>query len=407
MGKAVIDYGFHVAVTDSSDGVLAEIPRLVEAGVPSFKLFMAYKGALMVDDATLLRVLKKAREAQALTWRTPRTATSSTCWSRSAWQPASARPKYHDAAASRPPEVEAEATGRADLPGHAGGSADLHRASDLQGGPRRGPHRPQPGSPGVREDLPATWPCRSRTTTSPAARCRTVLARHRCGIVANWDELWAGLVSGDLQVVATDHCPFNLAGQREMGWGDFSRRIPSGVPGIEHRLLLLHTLGVKSGRIGMGKLVDLFSTAPARFFGMFPEKGLVAPGSDADLVVFDPAVESTISAATQTQSVDYTPYEGRAVAGAVRTCSAVARSLSMAARARRRRLGQLSATQALLGDLRVSHEGRPPGHLRRVDALEAWRCATWRAMRSPTPISPAPSTSAFTRSRSDPFAPTR
>ena len=125
-------------------------------------------------------------------------------------------------------------------------------------------------------------------------------------------------MSGDLQVVATDHCPFNLAGQREMGWGDFSR-IPSGVPGIEHRLLLLHTLGVKSGRIGMGKLVDLFSTAPARFFGMFPEKGLVAPGSDADLVVFDPAVESTISAATQTQSVDYTPYEGMRVAGAVRT----------------------------------------------------------------------------------------
>jgi dihydropyrimidinase len=225
-------------------------------------------------------------------------------------------PKYH--ALSRPPEAEGEATGRAIfLAGLAGApiyivhltckdALDKVRAARDRGLPVYAETCPQylalsidnydePGFEG------AKYVC------SPPLRDR-----------ANWEELWAGIVAGDLQVVATDHCPFNFVGQKDMGKGDFSK-IPNGAPGIEHRLLLLHTLGVRSGRIGMSKLVELLSTAPARFFGLFPQKGLVAPGSDADLVIFDAGATGTITAAGQTQNVDYTPYEGMQVAGAVRT----------------------------------------------------------------------------------------
>jgi dihydropyrimidinase len=126
---------------------------------------------------------------------------------------------------------------------------------------------------------------------------------------SNWKVLWKGLADGELQVVSTDHCPFNFKGQKEMGKDNFAA-IPNGAPGIEHRLPLLFSEGVNKKRITLNRFVELVSTSPARLFGLFPEKGTVAVGSDADLVLFDPRAPFRISAATQHQNVDYTPYEG-------------------------------------------------------------------------------------------------
>jgi dihydropyrimidinase len=130
----------------------------------------------------------------------------------------------------------------------------------------------------------------------------------------HWDELWTGLIKDDLQVVSTDHCPFDFHGQKELGLDDF-RKIPNGLPGVEDRLDLLHDGGVVAGRITRERWVEIVSTAPAKLFGMYPQKGAIAVGSDADLVIYDPNRSHTISAATHHMDVDYSCYEGRAVRG--------------------------------------------------------------------------------------------
>ena len=130
----------------------------------------------------------------------------------------------------------------------------------------------------------------------------------------HWDDLWTGLVKDDLQLVSTDHCPFDFHGQKELGVGDF-RKIPNGLPGVEDRVDLLHDGGVVAGRITRERWVEIVSTAPAKLFGMFPQKGAVAVGSDADLVVYDPERRHTISASTHHMDVDYSCYEGRTVQG--------------------------------------------------------------------------------------------
>jgi dihydropyrimidinase len=131
----------------------------------------------------------------------------------------------------------------------------------------------------------------------------------------HWPELWAGLVKDDLQVVSTDHCPFDFHGQKELGKGDF-RKIPNGLPGVEDRVDLLHDGGVVAGKLTRERWVELISTAPARLFGMYPQKGSVAVGSDADLVIYDPNRKRTISAKSHHMDVDYSCYEGRQVQGA-------------------------------------------------------------------------------------------
>lgn len=315
-GRAVIDYGLHVAVTDLTGDALAEMPAMVDAGVSSFKFFMAYKDALMVDDATLLRALKKARECGALISVHAENGDVIDVLVKEHLAAGKSHPRYH--AVTRPPEAEGEATGRAIfLAGLAGApiyivhlsckdALDQVRAARDRGAPVYAETCPQYLALSVeRYDEPGFQG--AKYVCSPPLRDR-----------ANWAELWAGLSAGDLHVVATDHCPFNFEGQKDLGLGDFSK-IPNGAPGIEHRLLLLHTLGVAGGRISLAKLVDLFSTTPAKLFGMFPQKGVVAPGSDADLVIFDPEARGTITAAAQTQNIDYTPYEGMDVKGAVRT----------------------------------------------------------------------------------------
>jgi dihydropyrimidinase len=132
------------------------------------------------------------------------------------------------------------------------------------------------------------------------------------------DKLWRGLAGGDLQAVSTDHCPFCMKEQKELGKGDFSK-IPNGAPGIETRMSLVFDGGVRTGKISLNRWVELTSTSPAKIFGLFPRKGTIAPGSDADVVVFDPNKKQTLSVKTLHMKVDYNPYEGREVTGVSET----------------------------------------------------------------------------------------
>jgi dihydropyrimidinase len=132
------------------------------------------------------------------------------------------------------------------------------------------------------------------------------------------EPLWRGLADGDLQVIATDHCPYRMRDQKVLGKNDFSK-IPNGAPGIETRISLMFDGGVRAERISLTRFVDVVSTAPAKIFGLYPRKGTIAPGSDADLIVFDPGKRAVISAKTHHMNVDYSPYEGREVTGAVET----------------------------------------------------------------------------------------
>jgi dihydropyrimidinase len=315
-GDVAIDYGLHVAVTDLNDETLAEIPKLVDEGVTSFKLFMAYKGSIMVDDGTLLRMLRTGREHGALICVHAENGDVIDVLVSEHLAAGKTAPKYH--LSSRPAEAEGEATGRAIIMAEIAGAPiyivhvscakalDAIRAAKDKGQIVYGETCPQylalstdnfdvPGFEG------AKFVC------SPPLRDKS-----------NWPQLWAGLRSGDLATVASDHAAFNYRGQKELGLARFDK-IPNGGPGVEHRLFILHTLGVKGGEITMPRLVDVFSSAPARLFGLYPQKGVIAPGSDADVVVFDPSVDWVISAATQMQNIDYTPYEGMRVKGAVRT----------------------------------------------------------------------------------------
>ena len=305
-GKAVIDYGFHVAITDLTESVFKEIPGIVAAGITSLKLFMAYKGTLQVDDGTLYRTLVKARECGALVCVHAENGDVIDVLVRQMLAAGQVAPLYH--ALSRPPALEGEATGRvitlAEMAGapvyivHLSAPEALEkvRAARDRGGSVFAETCPQylylsldnykePDFQGAKYVM------------SPPLREKETVA-----------ELWRGISSGDLQVIGSDHCSFNMA-QKRLGQDDFSK-IPNGAPGVENRLMLMYYGGVVGKRIGLNRFVDLVATAPARLFGLFPGKGTIAAGSDADLVVFDPEAEFTISAATHHQNVDYNPYEG-------------------------------------------------------------------------------------------------
>lgn len=315
-GKACIDYGFHVAITDLPDTVLNEIPEMVEAGVTSFKLFMAYKGALQVDDATFFKALIKAKECGALISFHGENGDVIDVLVKRMVAAGQTAPRYH--ALSRPPEAEGEATARAialaemaEAPIYvvhlsAALALDKVTAARDRGLPVYAETCPQYLLRSI-EDYDEPNFGGAKYVCSPPLRDKS-----------NWPRLWAGLAAGHLQTVATDHCPFNFKGQKEMGRDSFAA-IPNGVPGIETRLYLLYTAGVLGGKIGLNKFVDLVATAPAKLFGLYPRKGTVAVGSDADLVLFEPSVVHVLSADNLHQRVDYTPYEGFEAKGKVAT----------------------------------------------------------------------------------------
>ena len=315
-GKAAIDYGFHMIITDLPDAVEKEMDVLVQEGVTSFKLFMAYRGVLMLDDGSIFRALLRTGQNGGTICMHAENGDVIDVLVRRAIADGHTAPKWH--ALTRPPRAEAEATYRAiclaemaDVPlyvVHLSAAEALERIAEARdrGLPMHAETCPQylflsydnyeePGFDGAKYVM------------SPPLRAK-----------GNEEALWRGLRMNDLQAVSTDHCPFCMKEQKELGRGDFSK-IPNGAPGIETRLSLLYDGGVVKNRISVNRFVELTSTSPAKIFGLFPKKGTIAPGSDADIVVFDPNRKLTLSAKTLHHRVDYTPYEGRVVQGATDT----------------------------------------------------------------------------------------
>jgi len=310
----VIDVGFHMAITDLHDGGrLEDVARVPDEGVTSYKLFMAYKGAIMVDDETLFRTMQVAARTGALVMVHAENGDAIDVLIKQALAEGKTEPRWH--AATRPPETEAEATNRAIKLAH------------IAGCPLYVVHV------SCRESAEPIAIARSRGWRTWGETCTQYLFIDETRLeepdfagakyvytpppraAVNHEHLWMALRTGVLSVVSTDHCPFRLSDQKTLGRDDFSK-IPNGGPGIENRLHMLHHFGVRQGRLTMNQLVDLCCTQPARLFGLFPRKGTIAAGADADIVVWDSEKALTLSAATHHSNVDYNLFEGTDVIGA-------------------------------------------------------------------------------------------
>jgi len=312
-GKACIDYGLHMIVTDLPDAGLEDMDDLVREGVASFKLFMAYPNVLMVDDATIFKAMRQTAKNGALICMHAENGSVIDVIVQQALAEGKTAPIYH--ALTRPTVAEAEAVHRAIAMAEMAGVPVyiVHLSSeDALNQVREARDR---GLPAFAETCPQYlllslednmvdkgWEGAKYVFTPPLREKR------------NQPKLWEGLRQDNLQVVSTDHCPFCFEDQKALGKSDFTK-IPNGGPGIENRLQLLHHHGVGSGNMTLNRFVELVSTAPARIFGMYPKKGVLASGSDADIVLWDPDASHTISAATHHMRVDYSMFEGFKVRG--------------------------------------------------------------------------------------------
>jgi dihydropyrimidinase len=301
-----------MAVREVGETTLAEMARLVrDEGVTSFKLYLAYPGVLQVDDAAFFRALLGARECGALTLVHAENGGVIDVLVKRALAGGETAPRYH--ALTRPPEAEAEATARAiALAAMAGAPLYVVHLSCAAALAHVAAARDQ-GFPVFAETCPQYLFLSIADYDRPDFEGARYVMSPPLREAADQEALWRGLAGGDLQVVATDHCPFTLA-DKERGRHDFSR-IPNGAPGIETRMVLLWDGGVRAGRIDAQRFVALTAAGPARIFGLWPRKGTIAVGSDADLVIWDPERETRLSVETLHMRVDYNPYEGRVVRG--------------------------------------------------------------------------------------------
>lgn len=314
-GNCAIDYGFHMIVSDVNQDTLKEMDLLVEEGVTSFKQFMAYPGVFYSDDGQILRAMQRAAENGGLIMMHAENGIAIDVLVEQALARGETDPRYHGEV--RKALLEAEATHRAIRLAQVAGAplyvvhvsaqeavAELTRARD--------------------EGLNVfgeTCPQYLFLSTDNLAEPDFEGAKYVCSTPLRPREhqaaLWRGLRTNDLQVVSTDHCPFCFSGQKELGRGDFSK-IPNGMPGVEHRMDLLHQ-AVVDGHISRRRWIEIACATPARMFGLYPKKGTIAPGADADIVVYDPHAEQVVSAETHHMNVDYSAYEGKRITGRVET----------------------------------------------------------------------------------------
>ncbi|MET9254560.1 dihydropyrimidinase [Streptomyces sp. NPDC048182] len=314
-GNCAVDYGFHMIVSDVHEETLKEMDLLVEEGVTSFKQFMAYPGVFYSDDGQILRAMQRAAENGGLIMMHAENGIAIDVLVEQALARGETDPRFHGEV--RKALLEAEATHRAIRLAQVAGAplyvvhvsareavAELTRARD--------------------EGLNVfgeTCPQYLFLSTDNLAEPDFEGAKYVCSTPLRPREhqaaLWRGLRTNDLQVVSTDHCPFCFTGQKELGRGDFSK-IPNGMPGVENRMDLLHQ-AVVDGHISRRRWIEIACATPARMFGLYPKKGTIAPGADADLVVYDPHAEQVLSAATHHMNVDYSAYEGRRITGRVET----------------------------------------------------------------------------------------
>ncbi|MBI4784736.1 MAG: dihydropyrimidinase [Oscillatoriophycideae cyanobacterium NC_groundwater_1537_Pr4_S-0.65um_50_18] len=320
--KACVDYSFHIILTDITPDTLAELPDLIDRdGISSFKMFMAYPGVLMVDDAGIFKAMRRVGNHGGMINIHAENGSVIQVLIEEALAQGNTSPKFH--ALTRPRIMEAEASHRA------------IRLAELAEVPVYLVHL------SAKEALAEVVEARDRGISAFAETCphylflsieeydrpdfepakfvmTPPLREHDCQ-----DALWRGLKFDDLQIVSTDHCPFcfnenpyGIHRSKQLGHDNFER-IPNGAPGVEFRLPLMFDGGVGMGRISINRFVQLTATAPAKMFGLFPRKGTIAVGSDADLVLFDPLKVHTLSASTHHSNADYTLYEGRKVTGKV------------------------------------------------------------------------------------------
>jgi len=315
-GKAAIDYGFHMIITDLNDAVEAEMDALVREGVTSFKLFMAYPGVFMLDDASIFRALLRTGANGGTICMHAENGGVIDVLVKKALAEGKTAPKYH--ALTRPARAEAEATHRAiALAEMAGVPIYIVHLSAAEALEMVTVARDR-GLPAYAETCPQYLFLSYDNYEEPDFSGAKYVMSPPLRPKETQDRLWRGLAGNDLQAVSTDHCPFCMKEQKELGKGDFSK-IPNGAPGIETRMSLVFDGGVRTGKISVNRWVELTSTSPAKIFGLFPRKGTIAPGSDADLVVFDPNRKQTLSVKTLHMKVDYNPYEGRQVTGVSET----------------------------------------------------------------------------------------
>ena len=310
-GNAVVDYGFHMIMSDVTDDSLAEMDALVDEGIPDFKLFTAYPGVFYSDDGAIFRALQRTASNGGLIMMHAENGPAIDVLASEYVADGRTDPYYHGVV--RDPIFEGEATNR------------VLRLAEAAGVPIYIVHL------SAREALNAVRKSRDRGLPAFAETCPQYLFLSLDDLGNGFDgakfvcspplrsadhqaELWRGLLTDDLQVVSTDHCPFDFHGQKELGRGDF-RKVPNGLPGVEDRVDLLHDGGVLAGHLTRERWVDVISTGPAKLFGMYPRKGALGVGSDADIVVYDPNRNHVISARTHHMAVDYSCYEGRQVRG--------------------------------------------------------------------------------------------
>ncbi|MBV9342639.1 MAG: dihydropyrimidinase [Acidobacteria bacterium] len=314
--KAVCDYSFHCIVTDLTGDQLNEMNALVDEGVTSFKLFMAYPGVFMLDDASIFKALRQTADNGGLVCMHAENGGAIDVLVQQALSEGKKAPKYH--ALTRPTTAEAEATARAiALAEMAGAPVYIVHLSchDALEKVREARDR---GLPVYAETCPQYLYLSIENFDVPGFEGAKFVFTPPLREKWNQEKLWNGLKRDHLQVVSTDHCPFCIKEQKELGREDFTK-IPNGGPGIEHRMSLIYSGGVKGGRFSVNRFVELVSTTPAKLFGLYPRKGTIGLGSDADLVIFDPNRKHTISAKTHHMRVDYSMFEGIEVTGVAET----------------------------------------------------------------------------------------
>jgi dihydropyrimidinase len=310
-GNAVADYGFHMIMSDVNEDTLKEMDQLVSEGVPDFKLFTAYPGVFFSDDGAIFRAMQQTGRNGGLIMMHAENGLAIDVIAADTIAAGTTDPIGHGLA--RYSVLEGEATNR------------VIRLAQAAKVPVYIVHL------SAREALNAVRMARDEGLPAFAETCPQYLflslddlgngfegAKFVCSpplrTKDHQPELWKGLQKDDLQVVSTDHCPFDFHGQKELGRGDF-RKVPNGLPGVEDRMDLLHDGGVVGGKLTRERWVEIASTAPAKLFGMYPQKGAIAVGSDADIVIYDPNRKHTISATSHHMDVDYSCYEGRTVQG--------------------------------------------------------------------------------------------
>jgi dihydropyrimidinase len=310
-GKAAIDYGFHMIATDVPPPVLDEMASMVREGVTSFKLFMAYPGVLLLDDQSIFRAMLRAGELGALICMHAETGLPIDVLVERARTAGHRAPIYH--ALTRPEAAEATGTERAIALAEMAGVPVYIVHLSAQRALERVMEARDRGLPAYAETCPQYLFCSDDDLGREGFEGAKFVCTPPLRPKHHHDHLWRGLRNYDLQVVSTDHCPFCMKEQKELGRDDFSK-IPNGMPGVETRLYLLWE-GVRAGKISMNRFVEITSAAPAKIFGLYPRKGTIAIGADADLVVWDPEKRHTLSKDTLHMRVDYSPFEGREVVG--------------------------------------------------------------------------------------------